>query len=131
MHRTRKIGNDVQCFFDDWIIEDMVGVKRRFQGFTKHSDNPVFKGEMPWESPAGPATACILHEEGRYKLYYEIPYETVEYDGIEKRGSGTNVCVMQSQKMVYIGCALNSIYTRSLGKGITLSCKGKIKELME
>ena len=125
MHRTRKIGNDVQCFFDDWIIEDMVGVKRRFQGFTKHSDNPVFKGEMPWESPAGPATACILHEEGRYKLYYEIPYETVEYDGIEKKRKRHEcVCYAESEDGVHWMRPELNLYPE-FGEGNNVVLQGK------
>ena len=75
MRTILKIGHGPQMFFDNELIEDLVGLRRRFAGFEK-PDGPFFARETPWEEPCGPVIASLLRDEEGYRLWYEIPYET-------------------------------------------------------
>lgn len=125
MERVRRIGNEPQIFFDNWLIEDMVGLKRRYQGFAKYPGNPVLKCEMPWEAPSGPATACILRENNIYRLYYEIPYETFEQaDGECRKKRKECVCYAESRDGIHWKKPALNLYPQ-FGEGNNVVLQGR------
>lgn len=84
MERTLRIGTGPQVFFDNYIIEDWSGLQRKFQGF-QMAEKPFFTREKPWEEPCGPVDGVLLHgEDGIYRLWYEVPFETAGTPGDER-----------------------------------------------
>ncbi len=117
-----KPGNYTQEFFDNYIIEDMSGIRRRFFSVEKDKANPVMTKDREWEEPVGPGYISYLkdEEQNRYLLWYDVPVD-IDINGIKKRTY--YVCHAQSkdlykwEKPVYKNgyfenCPYNSIVAR-------------------
>ena len=68
---ARQIGHEKQLFLDDAAVDTMDGLHRRFFQAVKHPENPVVRGEGPWElGSLHPVTALYDPELERFHLWY-------------------------------------------------------------
>jgi hypothetical protein len=66
-------GNDKQLFIDDFVVEEMSGLKRRLHSFKKHARNPVFQAQVPWEEGwADPFMSTVIYDEEQrcFQMWY-------------------------------------------------------------
>lgn len=67
------VGSDTQLFVDDFLIEEMTGLKRRLHPFKKHERNPVFQAQVPWEEGwADPFMSTVIYdsEQRCFRMWY-------------------------------------------------------------
>ncbi len=71
-----QIGNRLQFFFDDYIVEDKYGLKQVLGPVTKYEGNPVFaSGKAPWVNGDSISTGALTHviydpQEQLFKGWY-------------------------------------------------------------
>lgn len=66
-------GSDKQLFIDDFVIDEMSGLKRRLHSFKKHPRNPVFQAQVPWEEGwADPFMSTVIYdaEQRCFRMWY-------------------------------------------------------------
>ena len=66
-----------RLFLDAWVVEQQEGLRRVFHAAEKYAENPVLKGEKPWETvPAaitGPYVYGTVAWDGdRLRLWYQV-----------------------------------------------------------
>ena len=63
-----------QLFPDDWVIEQMEGLKRTLHPVKKHPDNPLLKPQMPWEKPCILLFGTVMYDpdrdEDKFRMWY-------------------------------------------------------------
>ncbi len=68
------LDNRKQLFADDWVIEHRQGLKRTLHPVRKHPDNPLFRAEMPWETPCVLLYGSVMYDpsrdEDRFRMWY-------------------------------------------------------------
>jgi len=68
---VRMIGRQKQLFVDDYVIEQMNGLRRVVNRFRKHPGNPVLKADLPWEGlRLGEHSLIYDEEEALFKCWY-------------------------------------------------------------
>ena len=72
-----ELGTQTQLLVDDFVIEEMKGVKRKLNPLTKHPANPVLRPEHPWEGQyTFPGTVLYDESEGLFEMWYAcLEYE--------------------------------------------------------
>ena len=66
-------GSDKQLFIDDFLVDEMSGLKRRLHPFKKHTRNPVFQAQVPWEEGwADPFMSTVIYDEEQrcFRMWY-------------------------------------------------------------
>ncbi|MDA0282879.1 MAG: HEAT repeat domain-containing protein, partial [Planctomycetota bacterium] len=66
-------GSNKQLFIDDFVVDDMSGLKRRLHPFKKHERNPVFQAQVPWEEGwADPFMSTVIYdaEQRCFRMWY-------------------------------------------------------------
>ena len=69
------IGTQKQLFLDNFILDHLSDVTRRFPQ-PDRPETPVFQvGDLPWEAQRNPFPVAALHdpEENKFKLWYTNP----------------------------------------------------------
>lgn len=69
---TVRIGHQKQLFVDDYIIDELTGVKKVLNPFQKYKANPVLKLDKPWEYPGKIGQFATIYDEQEhvYKAWY-------------------------------------------------------------
>jgi hypothetical protein len=77
--KALNIGSTKQLFLDDFLVDQMQGVYRRFHHPSRFAENPLVVGDKPWETPrrgvnAGTylfgGTVMFDEEEQQFKMWY-------------------------------------------------------------
>ena len=73
-----EIGSARQLFIDDYVIEETDNLKRILHQPLKHSGNPVFSGEMPWERGSafllGGGQVAYDSDRKLFQMWYRIDF---------------------------------------------------------
>jgi len=67
-----ELGPERQLFLDDYIIDELFGVKRRPGQADKHPENPVLPPVEPWEDPYTHVFFTVMYDAKRlYRMWYQ------------------------------------------------------------
>lgn len=68
-----QAGSDKQLLIDDFVIDEMSGLRRRLHPFQKHPRNPVFHAQVPWEEGwADPFMSTVIYDRDQrcFRMWY-------------------------------------------------------------
>ncbi len=72
---STNISDNWQLFIDDYWIADSANVTMTLHQPEKHPDNPLIRGDVPWEqAPYCFGTVIYDHEESIFKIWYQSYY---------------------------------------------------------